>query len=589
MEWDERITYSSEEMMHSVENALDKLNILRYDGQYRVLLGEQFIEKIAEWDQNIRRRKKDPFTVVVIGDFKRGKSTFINALLGEEVVPTDVTTETVTLNRISYGTSKNEAVLSGNRRLYLSDEELKREQLEKIIGRTGEHIQNLELRRPCEKLKNMTIIDTPGIGDALNDFSDMVEQCLIQADAVVYIYSVKYPLSQSEQLFLKAAVLPQHYTKLFIVGNYADTLENERDYNKVRNAIEKRIHNLLPDVEILMISALDELCRKIGEERPCKNLESILEEQFHHLSELLDELIEEKKDTVILDRMQRLTTFMFEEIREQLDVIESGLTMSQKEAEQQLENLQIEQQSNAQRQVELMRQLDNQIIRMQAEANEWMLEFLKRIQEENQQLSNVSTENLLKYYSFYCIDLLQEAMNTCLNYHQEQIFETMEGISNELAKNILGTFQKKDVYNFRFNLDNKVWTKGDTVGFAVSYLGTTGFLGNIASLVADGLSGVMKQGEVERRKPNILSQITTQMSGLEVSIAETIKLLYGKLGETAKKMIREFYEEELQKTEYIVNQSIAIANREQEEKEKIHEAVKTARNILNEAVQRMKG
>ena len=34
----------------------------------------------------------DPFTLVVVGDFKRGKSTFINALLGEEVVTTNVTT-----------------------------------------------------------------------------------------------------------------------------------------------------------------------------------------------------------------------------------------------------------------------------------------------------------------------------------------------------------------------------------------------------------------------------------------------------------------------------------------------------------------
>ena len=431
MEWDERITYSSEEMLESVESALDKLNVFRYDGQYQMLLGEPLIERIAEWDQNIRKRKKDPFTVVVIGDFKRGKSTFINALLGEEVAPTDVTTETVTLNRICYGASKNEAILSGSRRLHLSDQELKREELEKMIERIGEPVQTLELRRPYERLKNMTIIDTPGIGDALYDFSDLVEECLIQADAVVYIYSVKYPLSQSEQLFLKAAVFPQHYTKLFIVGNYADTLGNEEAYYKVQNAVRDRIHNLLPGVEILMISALDELCRKTGEVRPCQKLESILEEQFLHLSNLLDELVEEKKDTVILDRMQRLTASMFKEIGEELDLIEKGLSMSADDAKKQLEKLQTEQESNIVHQNEVLKQLDQQITQMQAETNEWMLEFLHRIQEESKNLSNVSSENLLKYYSFYCIDLLQEAMNTCMEYHQEQIFENMEQISNE--------------------------------------------------------------------------------------------------------------------------------------------------------------
>ena len=66
-------------------------------------LGEEFHEKLNGWLRDIRAQRDTPFTLVVAGDFKRGKSTFINALLGEEVVPTDVTTETVTLNRISYG------------------------------------------------------------------------------------------------------------------------------------------------------------------------------------------------------------------------------------------------------------------------------------------------------------------------------------------------------------------------------------------------------------------------------------------------------------------------------------------------------
>jgi GTPase SAR1 family protein len=51
-------------------------------------------------------------SLAVVGDFKRGKSTLINALVGSEVVTTNVTPETVTINYIEHGTeNKIEAVL----------------------------------------------------------------------------------------------------------------------------------------------------------------------------------------------------------------------------------------------------------------------------------------------------------------------------------------------------------------------------------------------------------------------------------------------------------------------------------------------
>ena len=100
---DYKIEYSNMELKQNLEHALDELHIFRYDNAYRTTLGNAFLDKLTEWEQNIRKYKDSPFTIVVAGDFKRGKSTLINALLGEEVVTTDVTTETVTLNRISSG------------------------------------------------------------------------------------------------------------------------------------------------------------------------------------------------------------------------------------------------------------------------------------------------------------------------------------------------------------------------------------------------------------------------------------------------------------------------------------------------------
>lgn len=56
-----------------------------------------------ETDDNCSMLMEDGFKVVVVGEFSRGKSTFINALLGKRILPAKTNPTTTTINRISYG------------------------------------------------------------------------------------------------------------------------------------------------------------------------------------------------------------------------------------------------------------------------------------------------------------------------------------------------------------------------------------------------------------------------------------------------------------------------------------------------------
>lgn len=538
--------------------------------------------KLSHWESDIRRQKDNPFTLVVVGDFKRGKSTFINALLGEDVVTTDVTTETVTLNRISYGPHGSQAVLADGRSICLSDEELHREALEKVMAQAGETVKRLELKRPIELLRQVTIIDTPGTGDSMQDFSGMVKESLLQADAVVYIYNVKYPLSQTEQLFLKSAVLPQRYTTLFLVGNYADTMETEENYTRIRDLLRERTAGLLPDAELMTISALDELCRQLGEERPCEALSAVLESQFSRLRDLLTALVEDKKDTVVLDRMQRLASAMTADLETELDAIESGLKMDRSMVSAALERLQAEKERSAENQAAMLAQLDQMLTAMQYEASRWMNEFLARIEEETRHLESQSTDTLLKYYEFYCVDLLQEAVNTCVEYHQDQLYDWLDHISADISSRLVDSIPQRQAASFRMNLDNRIWTKGDTVGLAVSLVSGTGLLAGLASLAADGISGLMREKEVKQRTPAILSQIAGKMTGLNLSVSETVQSIYSDLGQNARRLVEEYYGEQLAEAERLLNQSAKVAMKEKAEKEKLQNAVDYARNLLRD-------
>jgi ribosome biogenesis GTPase A len=54
-------------------------------------------------DELVERAESEVFRIAVVGEFKRGKSTLINALLGQEVLPSDVLPCSATLNRVVYG------------------------------------------------------------------------------------------------------------------------------------------------------------------------------------------------------------------------------------------------------------------------------------------------------------------------------------------------------------------------------------------------------------------------------------------------------------------------------------------------------
>ena len=367
MDIEDRITYSQEEMLRKLDSALEEMRVFRYDVRYR-RLGDAFMDKCRQSLENIEKRRANPFTLVVVGEFKRGKSSLINALLQENVVTTDVTPETVTINRVSYGLPANEAILSGGRRVKLANEELKRDMLEKVLSNFDEPITELEIRRENEFLQKVTIIDTPGLDDALKDFSDHVAEALMQADAVIYVFNSSYPISMTEQFFLRSAIIPGQFTDLFLIGNFADNLETTETVKRMRETVQKRLQGLLPNAKIYMVSALDELSRIQNLKRPLPDMASALEEEFSSLRQDLEKTVEEKAETCVLDRVQRLSLSMIDELEQELDSISQGLVMDAKKREEVLSKLQKEKESELNKQKATLEEVKNRIKRVLLDA-----------------------------------------------------------------------------------------------------------------------------------------------------------------------------------------------------------------------------
>ena len=584
MEMQNRITWDPDEMIRLLENQLDRLKVFRFDSRYRSLLGEGFTELLARWEKDILSRRDDPFTLVICGEFKRGKSSLINALLGEDVTPVNVTAETVTLNRISYGPHSNEAVLSGGKHLRLSDEEMQRDHLENLMRQSGFSFRQIELQRPNEFLKKAVVVDTPGLGDSMQDFTEMVEEALAQADAVVYVFSVNYPLSQTEQLFLKTMIVPQRYTDLLLVGNYLDTLNSEEDYGRIKKLLASRIQNLLPGQEPWLLSALDERCRQLGEERPNPEMAGALAEHFDRFRAELNRLAEEKKETILPDRMQRLARGMIAELSENLTAMEEGLQMSSQDVKAAMDRVEEQKETQIQNQEEAGCRIDRLIETMKGESREWMGELLDAMQQEVGSLGDIPAAELSKYYTFYCIDTIQEAMNRCIEQHTLYLYDLLEEISADLSAKLSRTAVNSS-YGFRFTLDNRTWTKGDNVSYVVSKVSSLALL----SLVADGVAGAMRQKEMANKTPDILRSIGRQYISLRASVDQAVESVYGKLGENAKKQLAEYYGEKIRAAQEQVEQSAMVARQDEERKEQIREAVAEIRGILEQIQKELEG
>ena len=579
-----RITWDPDEMIRLLENQLDRLKVFRFDSRYRSLLGEGFTELLARWEKDILSRRDDPFTLVICGEFKRGKSSLINALLGEDVTPVNVTAETVTLNRISYGPHSNEAVLSGGKHLRLSDEEMQRDHLEILMRQSGFSFRLSEVQRPNEFLKKAVVVDTPGLGDSMQDFTEMVEEALAQADAVVYVFSVNYPLSQTEQLFLKTMIVPQRYTDLLLVGNYLDTLNSEEDYGRIKKLLASRIQNLLPGQEPWLLSALDERCRQLGEERPNPEMAGALAEHFDRFRAELNRLAEEKKETILPDRMQRLARGMIAELSENLTAMEEGLQMSSQDVKAAMDRVEEQKETQIQNQEEAGRRIDRLIETMKGESREWMGELLDAMQQEVGSLGDIPAAELSKYYTFYCIDTIQEAMNRCIEQHTLYLYDLLEEISADLSAKLSRTAVNSS-YGFRFTLDNRTWTKGDNVSYVVSKVSSLALL----SLVADGVAGAMRQNEMANKTPDILRSIGRQYISLRASVDQAVESVYGKLRENAKKQLAEYYGEKIRAAQEQVEQSAMVARQDEERKEEIRCAVSEIREILNQIQTELEG
>lgn len=191
-----------------------------------------FIDRI---NSSIKRLENETMNILIVGEFSRGKSTFINALLGKPVLPAKVNPTTATINIIK-GSRRNNMVID-----YFDDKS-------RTMDLPGEKINKFLIdfvtvnNKECKKIEKVNInipgkleewdcvlVDTPGVNDLDSAREEITFKYLSQADACIVLLDSQQPLSESERRFLNDKILGNDINRIIFVINKIDESEDVPD------------------------------------------------------------------------------------------------------------------------------------------------------------------------------------------------------------------------------------------------------------------------------------------------------------------------------------------------------------------------
>jgi GTPase SAR1 family protein len=262
---------------------------------------------------------RDTFKVMVMGVFSAGKSTFINALLHEQILPSYATPTTATIAEIKWGKEKK-AVLyprqEGKSPFEVEIEDLESHIVVEDVGAEETEIINpysrVELYWPLPiLLNNVEIIDSPGLDDhAIRE--EVSLNYLSYVDAVIFLFFATHFGPNPREADMINNLRRQGHEEIFFVINRWDELHSERDRTKVTEHARSKILPLTARKEqpISFISAFKALeGRKRGDD-------ALVEESgIRPLEEALERFLATDRARIKLLRAARELKGVISEIR----------------------------------------------------------------------------------------------------------------------------------------------------------------------------------------------------------------------------------------------------------------------------------
>ena len=290
----------SQELFASVENSL------------KVLRKEIIaIPELKDNEKNINEiieNMNSPLLVMVMGEFSRGKSTFINALIGQSITKVDAKPTTAVITKLSYGTQDEITVFmrDGSTKSYDIDSfAVLTAEADEDADKLHERIDHVERKMPIDILKTMSIIDSPGLNSIKSVHEETTKNFMDKSDVVIWLFDAQNPGKSTEIDAMKR--LNPRLSPLVLVNKMDAVNEDEGDSpEKIISKIKRDLsNNKLEYQKIIGISA------KMAFQGKIKNNEKmIMESNIGEFYDTVDTMIlpnrEQYKRNSMLDELSKI-------------------------------------------------------------------------------------------------------------------------------------------------------------------------------------------------------------------------------------------------------------------------------------------
>lgn len=293
-------------------------------------------EKLKDLQQRLSEGR---FHLAVLGQFKRGKSTLLNALLGEDLLPTDILPVTAIPTFIRYGRDINVRICFDDKeeKKYTADSDRPvTDILMDYVTEAGNphnqrQVSHVEISHPADLLQQgVVLIDTPGIGSTLKHNTEVAHQILPQCDAALFLVSPDPPITEMELDYL--VQIRKQLPRTFYLLNKVDFLDEKELLASVKFLGEQLTPLCAGSPQIMPISARKGLTARIsGDSDGWK--ESGMQQVEQNL---IDFFAREKQQTLQLAVTSRTSDLLNDTIM-QLQLSLSALQLPAAELQQRLE------------------------------------------------------------------------------------------------------------------------------------------------------------------------------------------------------------------------------------------------------------
>jgi len=305
-----------------------------------------FIPQADNLRHLLQRLQEQRFHLAVLGQFKRGKSTLLNALLGEEALPVSVIPLTAIPTFIRAGDQRHARVIFNNGSSSIERAAANAEDLNDFLAqyvteeanpanRLG--VSQVEVLHPAPILREgVVLIDTPGIGSTHRHNTEATLNFIPQCDAALFVVSPDPPVTEVEIEFLKE--VRSRISRVFYVLSKADYL-GDSDKDTILAFLRSVLHEQADvgiGVAILPVSARSGLeARLSGDQKEwaksgMRDIETLL----------LDFLIHEK-ESALAEAIARKASDLVGSVLLELHLSIQSLRMPLDELEGRLEMLKI--------------------------------------------------------------------------------------------------------------------------------------------------------------------------------------------------------------------------------------------------------